>query len=299
MVALGSLAIRWWRRRLEAVLQRYPPISRLETDPVSVPRAALRAGRTRSEVEALALFSALLAHGSARQFMAILRRIADAGDHALSRLLHAPPPGWQWPAYRFARGADLCALARAIVRVAERPGGLEGAFLDGRRRGETVWEGVDALRRALIEPVPSSAMTAGLRHLLPAAGPSAAKRWMLFLRWMVRSDDGVDMGLWTGIPPSALIVPLDRHLLAFARDFGWTRRRAPDRRAAEEVTAVLRQFDAQDPLRYDFALCHLGISGRCRHRRDRRLCRTCSLRKGCKKGAPRVTLGFPDSLPFK
>lgn len=74
----------------------------------------------------------------------------------------------------------------------------------------------------------------------------------MFLRWMVRRDDrGVDFGLWRSIPMSALYLPLDLHSGNVARALGLLVRRQNDWRAVEEVTAVLRTFDPEDPVRYD------------------------------------------------
>ncbi|MEY2667761.1 MAG: hypothetical protein RJA59_399, partial [Pseudomonadota bacterium] len=122
----------------------------------------------------------------------------------------------------------------------------------------------------------------GLRHLCPdpAAG-GAAKRWNLYLRWMVRGPDGVDLGIWRGVPPSALVVPLDTHVARVARRLGLTRRKDLSWRTAEEVTAALRVADAEDPVRFDFALCHLGMSGHCPPRRDPGRCEACALAAEC------------------
>ena len=121
----------------------------------------------------------------------------------------------------------------------------------------------------------------GLRHLLPdPAGPGASKRWNLYLRWMVRGPDGVDLGLWRGVPTSALLVPLDTHVHRVARALGLTARRDASWRTAEEIT-LLRRIDPLDPVRYDFALCHLGMSGLCPARRDAQKCLSCSLARAC------------------
>ncbi|HET8732361.1 MAG TPA: DUF2400 family protein, partial [Anaeromyxobacteraceae bacterium] len=127
----------------------------------------------------------------------------------------------------------------------------------------------------------------GLRHLCPdpAAG-GAAKRWNLYLRWMVRRPDGVDLGIWRAIPPSALVVPLDTHVARVARRLGLTRRRDLSWRTAEEVTAALRLADPDDPVRFDFALCHLGMSGGCPPRRDPDRCAACRLSGECEAAAP-------------
>jgi uncharacterized protein (TIGR02757 family) len=105
----------------------------------------------------------------------------------------------------------------------------------------------------------------------------------MLLRWMVRRGEP-DLGLWTHLDPAGLVIPVDTHVFRVAGFLGLTTRRAPDWRAAEEVTAALRALCPADPLRYDFALAHLGISGRCRGRRDDDICPACPLVRGCRVG---------------
>ena len=84
----------------------------------------------------------------------------------------------------------------------------------------------------------------------------------MFLRWMVRNDkSGVDFGLWKSFQPSELVCPLDVHSGNVARKLGLLTRKANDWKAAEELTLALHEFDPADPVKYDFALFGLGVSG--------------------------------------
>ena len=95
----------------------------------------------------------------------------------------------------------------------------------------------------------------------PSAG-SACKRLNLFLRWMVRRDE-IDLGVWTRLSPARLIVPLDTHVIRLGRCLRLTRYTSPGWKMASEITASLRKVDALDPVRYDFALCHVGMMNAC------------------------------------
>jgi uncharacterized protein (TIGR02757 family) len=120
-------------------------------------------------------------------------------------------------------------------------------------------------------------------HLLPDPGTGcAAKRPCLFLRWMVRKDDGLDLGLWTVLAPRELVIPLDTHVLRIARYIGLTDRKTAGWLTAEEITSSLRAFDPDDPVSYDFALAQLGISRDCIHRRDPDRCPACPLEAICR-----------------
>ena len=73
-------------------------------------------------------------------------------------------------------------------------------------------------------------------------------------------DESPDLGLWN-IPPSKLIIPLDVHIHRIAQLIGLTRRRDASWKTAVEITSNLRRIHPEDPIRYDFVLAHLGISG--------------------------------------
>ena len=105
------------------------------------------------------------------------------------------------------------------------------------------------------------------KHIATPARNSSCKRLLMFLRWMVRRDnrnavgEGVDFGLWTRLQPSQLLIPIDVHVNRVARQLGLLTRTQTDWKATLELTQNLRLFDADDPVRYDFALFGLGVEG--------------------------------------
>jgi uncharacterized protein (TIGR02757 family) len=162
-------------------------------------------------------------------------------------------------------------LLHLIRQAKVHAGSLESFFLEGDTETQALTLGpsldrfgarlfaLDALPFTQDGTVPRGD---GARWLLPVpSGGSACKRSCLFLRWMVRPDDGVDCGLWTRVSPSRLVLPLDTHLVRVARALGWTKRKTPGWPMALEVTERLRRLDPADPTRFDFALCRLGILG--------------------------------------
>ncbi len=133
----------------------------------------------------------------------------------------------------------------------------------------------DLLSRTGSEP------TRGIRWLLPSPrGGSAAKRFCLFLRWMCRPPDPIDLGLWTSIHPGSLVIPLDVHVHRIARRLGLTDRKSGSWRTAVEITRALAVMDREDPLKYDFAICHLGVRGDCPSQPDQG-CVSCPARLVC------------------
>ncbi len=107
----------------------------------------------------------------------------------------------------------------------------------------------------------------GVAYFFPRpSGGGACKRLNLYVRWMVRHDE-VDLGVWPSVSRARLVVPLDTHVIRVGRCLGLTARRTPGWRMAAEITGALRALDPDDPVRYDFALCHVGMHGLCGHDR--------------------------------
>jgi uncharacterized protein (TIGR02757 family) len=159
--------------------------------------------------------------------------------------------------HRTINGEDMLFFVEALRNIYLHHGGLEEVF-------GLPWKQNGSLQSALIHfhqlffsiPYPERSR----RHIADVERNSAAKRLNLFLRWMVRPDNqGVDFGLWKGIPPSALMLPLDVHTGRVARKLGLLKRNQNDWKAVEEVTSVLREFDPADPVKYDYALFGLGL----------------------------------------
>ncbi|MGC8763339.1 MAG: TIGR02757 family protein [Acidobacteriota bacterium] len=259
-----------------AELERRVRPQALESDPVRFPRRY----RERGDREAAALLAALYAYGNVKSMGAFLEALFGLlGDRPAEVLqAGAVPPV---PPYRFQSSADGEALLRGVGRLLAGHGTLESAFAAGQGGPEERLEAfAGRLREAAERDSP------GLRHLLPRpSGGSACKRWRLFLRWVVRPDDGVDLGLWTVLRPSDLVVPLDTHLSRLSRALGLSPRRSEDGARAREVTEALRNLCPQDPCRFDFLLAHTGIQKRCRGRLDGETCPACPLAPHCPEGS--------------
>lgn len=98
------------------------------------------------------------------------------------------------------------------------------------------------------------------KHVATPVRKSTCKRLNMFLRWMVRKDDkGVDFGLWKKIKTSQLLCPLDVHVERVARQFNLIKRKQRDWLTVVELTENLKKFDADDPVKYDFALFGMGV----------------------------------------
>ncbi len=244
----------------------------LANDPLQFPRRF----HAPADREVAAFFSAALAYGRVasilRSLEDLFRRIgprpADFVGNFDPRRDGVRLEGFR---HRFNDGDDLVLLCFLLRRMLEEGGSLEGYFSAGDDSGgEDVGPALASFtRRALaidVSPLlgrPSIPPGAGVRYFFPSpSGGSACKRLCMFLRWVARPDDGIDLGLWT-LSAARLVIPLDTHTARIARLLGLSGRRSADWKMALEVTSALRRLDPADPVRFDFPLAHLGISEGC------------------------------------
>jgi uncharacterized protein (TIGR02757 family) len=180
--------------------------------------------------------------------------------------------------HRIYTGEHLASMLWRAGDLCRRHETLGNAFAHFHRVGGGDFR--DALAR-FADALRGDSASRSLRHLVsdPRAG-SACKRLLLYARWMVRPADGVDLGLWA-IAPSELLIPVDTHIHRISRNLGLTDRRTACWATAEDITAALRKFDPEDPVKYDFALCHLGVSRACPSRPDTAKCERCVLQDVC------------------
>ena len=184
--------------------------------------------------------------------------------------------------HRFHKTPDLVALLTCLAGAIREHGSLGGLFAsihdpDDRDVGPSLTRYASALhsyagrqpRRSLPFLVSS-----------PEDG-SACKRMNLFLRWMVRRTSP-DLGQWTFVSPSQLVIPLDTHVYRITTFLGLNRRKVADWKTARALTDVLATFDAGDPVRYDFAICRLGVLDLCSRKRRKENCDVCQLRDACR-----------------
>ena len=209
---------------------------------------------------------------------AACRSTPRAGSSSTARRLRP----WK---HRVFLGLDIAKLVVGARRVQKEHGSLGDRFKfewdETHDLRESLARFVDAIRDAgKLHAVKSGRR--GPAHLLgDPRGGSACKRLMLYLRWMVRPADGVDFGQWP-ISPSILLLPVDTHIHKLSRNLGFTRRHDLSWKTAQEIGRALAVFDPNDPAKYDFALCHMGMLQRCPSRRDSARCEGCGVKQVCR-----------------
>lgn len=244
---------------LDEMADRYNTSSFIDDDPVSVPHQFSK----KEDIEISGFLTATISWGN--------RKAILAGAHKMMQLLDHQPYDFVMNhdardlrslnhfVYRTFNGEDLKQFIRSLRHIYLNHHGLEKLFTEqmiGKVNGQ---HAIHHFRSCFFESNKSERTT---KHVADPLSGSSAKRLNMFLRWMVRKDHRkVDFGIWKGISPSQLSLPLDVHTGNIARKLGLLQRKQNDWKAVEEIDDVLRGFDPQDPVKYDFALFGLGAIG--------------------------------------
>ena len=206
--------------------------------------------------ESIALICALFGYGNAGLIVQFLKSLdfslLDASEAQIQKALSSHY-------YRFQKNEDVSALFIALKRLRSEES-IENIFYHGYKKEENILDGLWHFIETLQSVYPRQ--TRGYSFLvgsIPKKVLSAGtyKRYMMYLRWMVRKD-ALDMGLWSKIDRKDLLMPLDTHTFQVSRRLGLLHRKTYDMKASIELTDTLRTFDQDDPVKYDFALYRLG-----------------------------------------
>lgn len=260
--------------------------------------------KTRADRELVALVAANLAFGNVKAIRLKVSELLDriAGVNASPakaaddpKALHDALDGWK---HRVFKGEDVAKLLVGARKVQREAGSLGKAFARALAAADEQEPNAhEALKEALATfcdrirvagglPLPGTSAKSDRRGpvnlLSNARAGGGAKRLLLFLRWMVRPEDGIDLGLWSAdVPASRLLMPVDVHIHKLSRNLGFTRRTDVSWKTAVEITTALAQFDESDPTRYDFSLCHMGMLQRCPSKADPKRCEGCGVQPVC------------------
>ena len=210
----------------------------------------------RHNDETISLVCALFSYGNVKQIVKFLDSLdfslLESSEKEIEETLKNHY-------YRFQTSEDVIALFIALKRL-QTETTLETVFKSGYDKENSVIDGINELIKMMQQIYPYSSR--GYDFLISKVttktkGAGALKRWMMYLRWMVR-DDNIDMGLWSGVDTKDLIIPLDTHTFKVSQKLGLLTRKTYDLQAAIELTCKLKEFDINDPLKYDFALYRIG-----------------------------------------
>jgi uncharacterized protein (TIGR02757 family) len=229
----------------------------IATDPVSIPHLFQK----KEDREIAGFLAATISWGqrpvilkNAKRLLLLMegepyRFTVEAGERELKQLQHF--------VHRTFNGTDCIFFVKSLRNIYRHHGGLEHLFSHGLLTHGEMGKAIHHVRKIFFEP---SHPKRTVKHFSDPLRGAAAKRINMFLRWMVRKDKhGVDFGIWKTISPALLCCPLDVHSARMARKLKLLHRKQNDWKAVTELTQNLKQLDADDPVKYDFALFGLGV----------------------------------------
>jgi len=245
------------REFLNEKVQAYNRPDFIELDPIQIPHLY----RDKEDIEIAGFLAATIAWGNRVSIIKSAQKMMDLmGNSPYDFVLNHREKHlerFDGFVHRTFSSTDFLYFIYALKYLYQKKDGLEGVFAE-HQSATSLQEAIHHLKKEFFS-LPHPART--LKHLPDPLKGSAAKRINMFLRWMVRNDHaGVDFGLWKSISPSKLSCPLDVHTGTIARKLGLLKRKQNDARAVNELDLVLRSFDPEDPVKYDFALFSLGAS---------------------------------------
>lgn len=242
---------------IEELVREYETANFIKDDPVQFPH---RYNRSRQDSEIAGFIASLLAYGNRKVFIKKLNELFCniAQNEPYNFIMNFEPGVLGNFNYRFGTTDDFAQVFKIMRNLYEKDGGLEALFKYGYKNPQ---EG------NMFIPVcdyfySRAADKAGQGFYFMIPNPrngGAMKRMCMYLRWMVRKGV-VDLGLWNFIPASELLIPLDVHVGRISREMGLLTRKANDFKAVLELTNKLKEFDAQDPVKYDFAMFGYGVT---------------------------------------
>ncbi len=212
--------------------------------------------------EYIILLCALFAYGKASLIVKFLDSLdfslLDKSEDEINRALE----GFY---YRFQNSEDIKNIFKTLS-IMKKEFSLNELFLQGYQKENSVLEGIDVLIKKIFEI--SKYNSQGFNFLVSNPfkrdknqnikdSNAPYKRWNMYLRWMIR-DDELDFGLWRGVDKKDLILPLDTHTFSVSQKIGLLDRKSYDLKSALLISEKLREFDKNDPIKYDFALYRLG-----------------------------------------
>ena len=239
--------------------------SQLEPDPLQFPHKF----KNEKDIELIAFISSIFAYGNIKQIINTLNKITFImGEHPTKYLIEknkaAIKGDFKGIIHRFFTNEDIVNLILLLKNVYSKSNSLRNIFLSNyNTKVYNIKFALESFSKYMLELYQNlfveENVTQGIKFMfpLPSKG-SVCKRMNLFLRWMVRKDE-LDFGLWDEIDKSKLIIPVDTHIARICRKLKLTKKKNINWNMAEEITENLKKYDPDDPVKYDFAICHIGM----------------------------------------
>jgi uncharacterized protein (TIGR02757 family) len=220
-------------------------------------------------IEIMGIIASIFAYGNIKQIINTLNKILNISENNPYMFVwnfHKKDLKFKlkYLRHRFYTGEDIAILFSLLCDIYKEFGTLRNFFMKTYRPAdENIKKSLSGLSTQFIlraeDRCAGGKLSPGVKFMFPVPeNGSACKRMNLFLRWMVRKDE-LDFGLWNEIPADKLIIPVDTHIARICRTLKLTKKKNINWAMAEEITKNLKKFDPLDPVKYDFAICHIGM----------------------------------------
>jgi len=249
------------KQNFDELVEIYETKDFIKDDPIQFPHFFVE----KEDIEIAGFLASLFSYGNRKAFIPKLHELFSIMKHRpYDYILNFSSKNNELDNfdYRFSKGCDI----KEIILILNKLYKDDNSSL--RELFEYGWNTTQEIKGMLIIVCDyfysnvKNDVTSGFYHLIPDAKKSSAlKRMNMFLRWMVRRGE-VDLGIWEFIPTSELLIPLDVHVGRLSVELGLIKKSNGDFKTAQEITNVLKTFDVDDPVKYDFALFGYGVNNR-------------------------------------
>ena len=276
------------KNKLEIVFKKYNRNCFVDSDPIGI----VHQYESPRDKELVAFISSAFSFGNVMYIRKTLRRIFyELGKNPSNTLLNMNFPMddilFSNFNYRWINRDAIRAFIAILSSIYKKYGSLENCFLENyKKNDDTLRDSLIFFRNRLIKEGEKIKIDEkgrrGLYYLLPDPSKSSpCKRFNLFLRWVVRPADGIDLGLWNSFHTKQLTIPLDTHMAKICVQIGLTKRKVTNYLMAEDITKSLKKIDPIDPTRFDFAISRLGILKHCPKKCIIEICCKCPIKELC------------------
>lgn len=240
------------KKELDKLVKQYETINFIKDDPIQIPHKF----KSEEDITISAFITSCFAYGNRKVFIQKLNELFDKFNNKPYEFIkNFKPEILKKFSYRFSKDIDLICFFTKLHELYKSGSSLKKLFKQNYSNN------IQSMMQAVCDYFYCDcSLTQGYCHLIPNPQKGCAmKRMSMFLRWMTRKPP-VDFGIWTFIPMSELIIPLDTHVARMSRKLGLLNRNSNDFKAVIELTNNLKQFDNEDPVKYDFALFGYGVT---------------------------------------
>lgn len=233
---------------LNNLVKKYENKDFIKNDPIQFPHRY----KDKKDIEISAFIASLFAFGKREMFIKKLNLLFSLAQSPYELIYDYEKFNLDDFVYRFIKSKDLVELLRILNKL----------YVKDKSSLEELFSNKDKFNFSTKYFYSNCNIPNSTGFCFMFAKPqnnSALKRINMFLRWMVRKESEVDFGIWENIKQSELLIPLDTHVARISRNFNLLKRKQNDFKSVIELTDKLKEFDSNDPVKYDFALFGLGV----------------------------------------